>query len=117
MMTTPLIATPGSLSPVADSSELAWRLLDENRDLIGSLNYATLRTTGSRVVLYSRPTDESLMDLAGWAERYGGSIVGSSSIDEQGMRWRSCRVGFEFLGERVEVCAYIPRPRDSVRDA
>lgn len=116
-MTAPLITTPGSTSPVADSCELAWRLLDENRDLIDSLTFARLRTNGPRVVLHTRPADDALPDLAGWAARFGGTIVGSTSTDDTGTEWRSCRVAFDFLGERVEVCAYIPRTDGPARDA
>jgi hypothetical protein len=108
MMTVPLITTPGSRSPVADSCELAWRLLDENRDLVDHLNFATLRTTGPRVVLYARPVDEALLDIADWAARFGGTIVGSVSSDDDGTQWRSCRVAFDFLGEHVEIRAHIP---------
>lgn len=112
MLTAPLITTPGSTSPVADSCELAWRLLDENRDLIDSITFARLRSNGPRVVLHTRAADDALPDLAGWAARFGGTIVGSTSTDDAGAgagaEWRSCRVAFEFLGERVEVWAYIP---------
>jgi hypothetical protein len=117
MMTAPLITTPGSASPVADACELAWRLLDENRDLIESLTFGRLQSTGPRVVLHTRPADDALPDLAGWATRFGGTIVGSTSTDETGTAWRSCRVAFEFLGERIEVCAYIPRFEGAVLHA
>ena len=116
-MTAPLINTPGSTSPVADACELAWRLLDENRDLIESLTFARLQSTGPRVVLHTRPADDALPDLAGWAARFGGTIVGATSTDDTGTEWRSCRVAFDFLGERVEVCAYIPRTDGPARDA
>ncbi len=116
-MTAPLTMTPGSTSLVADSCELAWRLLDENRDLIESLTFARLRSTGPRVVLHTRPAADALHDLAGWAARFGGAIVGSTSIDQNGTEWRSCRVSFEFLGERVEIRAHIPRPHSVVTDA
>jgi hypothetical protein len=109
--------TPGSTSEIADSCELAWRLLDENRDLAGRLTFARLRSSGPRVVLHSRPVDEALPDLANWAARFGGTIVGSSSTDGSGTQWRSCRVAFEFLGEQVEICAYIPRLEGSIFDA
>ena len=78
MMTAPLMKTPGSTSPIADSCELAWRLLDENRDLTERLTFARLRSSGPRVVLHSRPVDEALPDLANWAARFGGTIVGGS---------------------------------------
>jgi hypothetical protein len=117
MMTAPLITTPGSTSPVADSCELAWRLLDENRDLHASLSFARLRSNGPRVVLHTRPEDDALPDLAEWAARFGGTIIGSTATDERGTPWLSCRVAFEFLGGRVEVCAYIPRADGGVPNA
>lgn len=116
-MPVPLMATPGSSSPVADACELAWRLLDENRDLNANLNFAALRATGTRVALHTRPTDNGLLDLVEWADRFGGALVGSTSTDALGMRWRTCRVAFEFLGDRVEVCALTPQPATAVRHA
>jgi hypothetical protein len=84
-----------------DPDQAMQRLLDANPDLVERIVRMARTKTGFSIEL--APIRQSLFDLAEWAVRYGGAIVGGTRGGPADARCGAWKVVFDIDGWRVAL--------------
>ena len=111
-MTVSPIQIPGYVTMVtADRRDIrglasyAAGLLADNGDLPAP-RYFSVSQGGQEVCLQFGDTPDSFQAMAGWAERFGGTVT-ACPHSRDGQQSVHCQVRFPYLGVNVEAYAFI----------